>query len=105
MASGEIWKRGWLSRASPFYLTLVRYPLRVERLAFHFINHAALHHELHPLKLSHVFQRVAVYRDDVGECAGRDHSDLVIPAEQISRVDRRGLNRLSRRESPLDHVR
>src|SRR5262249_9564059 len=42
---------------------------------------------------------------DVGEGAGRDHSDLVIPAEQISRIDRRGLNRLNWSQSPFDHVR
>src|SRR5262245_5981908 len=105
MASDGIWKRGWPHRASSLYLTLVGSHLQVERLAFQFVNHAALHYELYPLELGHVYQRIALNRDDVGEGPRRDHADLVIPAEKIGRVSCRSLNRPRRRQAPFDHVR
>ena len=51
-----------------------------------------------------VGERVARDGDQVGELAGLDRADPVLPAEQLGGVGGRGLDRLHRRHALLHHV-
>src|SRR5262249_2302966 len=62
-----------------------------------------LHYKLHSLKRGHIFDWIAVYRDDVGPGAGFERADFALPAEQVGGVDGGGLNRLKRREAESHH--
>src|ERR1700722_16541972 len=60
---------------------------------------AALHHKLHSLKFSNVFQRVARNSDHIGKFAFVDRANPVLPAQHF-RIDHgRGLQGRNRRHS------
>ncbi len=63
-----------------------------------------LHHELHALQLGDVLQRIARYRDNVGELAGLDCAEAVLLAEQLRSDGGGGLDGLHRRHPILHHV-
>ena len=48
--------------------------------------------------------RIAGHRDDVGELAGRDGAEAIVPADALRRDDRRRLDRLHRRHAVANHV-
>ena len=60
---------------------------------------AADHHEARMGEKSEVGQRIAGHRDEVGELAGGDGADPILPAEQLGADASRGLDRLHRRHA------
>ena len=51
----------------------------------------ALDHDFHVFEHRHVFERVAVHGDEVGEVARLKRAYAVRPSEQVRSIDGRGL--------------
>jgi len=69
------------------------------------IHLAAFHDEVDALKLCHVFQRIAVDRDEIGMLAGLKRPDRVTHLEMLRRGDRGRADGGLGREAGLHHQR
>ena len=80
----------------------VGHPCNLGRGAVH--HGAGLHDEADVARDGDVLARIARHRDEVGEVARRDPAEVVLAANQRGAVDRRGAQRVHRRQ-PARHDR
>src|SRR6266511_1199046 len=69
-----------------------------------FVDHPSLHHEAHVLELCDIGKWIALNRNDVGEMAILNASDLAVLSEQLRRNRRRRLDGRHRSHSVANHV-
>src|SRR5438270_13919407 len=68
-----------------------------------FENIAVFHHEFHDLERFHIGERIALHRDDVSKCSGRDYAKIAFHIQKICGGRSRRLNGVHRRHTELYH--
>src|SRR5579884_1232934 len=67
------------------------------------IDDAIFHNKFDVFGNADVFERIAGNGNDIGEVAGLQSTDLILPAEELRAVEEIGLQGGDRRHAELDH--